>query len=70
MKSCEGGEYWDFKLLRRVVCRREAVTKRKTWRWGEKGEPGTVALFVPLCTRCAELWDESTREVQAEARGA
>ena len=65
-RTCEG-TYFDSKYRERK-CRRPAVTRRKTWRFGSQNEPPMVDYHIHLCARCAELIDESRREAAWEAR--
>jgi hypothetical protein len=67
-KKCEG-TYIDAKCKQRK-CRRFAVTSRKWWRFGGQNEPAVVDYYTHLCARCAELFDESRREAESEARGS
>lgn len=65
-KRCEG-TYIDAEY-REKKCRRYAVTRRKWWRFGGKGEPTIVEFYTHLCARCAAAFDESRREAEWEAR--
>lgn len=65
-RRCEG-TYID-PTCQEKKCRRPAVTKRKGWRFGGKGEPTIVEFYTHLCARCAATFDECRREAEWEAR--
>ncbi len=50
------------------TCTSKATTKRKTWRWGNRGESLIVKFYVYLCDECARQWDDAQAEAAAEAR--
>jgi len=54
------------------ACLGEATTERKDFRFGnkEKGEPTVVPTVTPLCTNCANRWDDNASEGAAEAMGS
>jgi hypothetical protein len=51
-------------------CQRNATTYRRAMRFGDKtkNEPTLVHFNFQLCRWCAEAWDESKAEGEAEAR--
>jgi len=48
-------------------CKEVAVTSRETTRFGEQGEPLMVRCTTHLCGRCARMFDEAMKEIDAEA---